>query len=621
MSRGKQQVLLNYLPGKTFDFEKIGTIARVEHIRGIPTRDLNARLILSAISDEVQPWNEAFRPVFADMQNAGDRFVLVEPRSVDSAMFPLVFWCQNPQCGNVIETQSSVPASEACPRCRMGRLVQMRFVKVHRCGALEPLRAPFCTCASRPRLALDTRGGERIADFRWVCRTCRRTTSVFGGRCTACTWPGADPSLKNMHIEVHRAGRTYFPQFTVLLNQPGKELTAFLSIPEWPMLTAAALLELPGSGPRQLVEWAATTNAPNTSTFQLTDADRARLKSQGVSDEMVSQLEKLQQELQSSHAQADVASSPAGVAETVCRVSGVPAATWHRAGKELLEAVTPRQQPDVKELFSPSSPNVESHSRAQQAARRIGAVSVALVSDFPITTATFGYTRETDDPAACRLNPFPADPDHNGRFPIFVDVVQADAILLRLDHASVLEWLRMNGVTPALPQGTDVAISSKSYFVTLFDGISLRQSIASREARLVFGLLHTLSHLSVRRAALLCGLDGPSLSEYVLPRALTCAFYCNHRFGATIGALTALFDQSLAEWFAAIADSRRCVYDPVCQERGGNCHACTHLAETSCRFFNMNLGRSFLFGGPDPSGDGAALHGFFDALDRRSHSP
>jgi hypothetical protein len=107
---------------------------------------------------------------------------------------------------------------------------------------------------------------------------------------------------------------------------------------------------------------------------------------------------------------------------------------------------------------------------------------------------------------------------------------------------------------------------------------------------MVFNLLHTFSHLCVRQAALLCGLDSTSLSEYLLPRALTFALYCNHRFGATIGALTALFEQSLAEWLNALRDGRRCVYDPVCRNREGSCHACTYLAETSCRFVIVHVG-------------------------------
>ena len=128
---------------------------------------------------------------------------------------------------------------------------------------------------------------------------------------------------------------------------------------------------------------------------------------------------------------------------------------------------------------------------------------------------------------------------------------------------------------------------------------------------MVFGLLHTLSHLAVRQAALLCGLDRTSLSEYILPQALTFVLYCNHRFGATIGALASLFEQSLNEWLRSIGEADRCVYDPVCGDRGGNCHACTHLAETSCRFFNLNLGRSLLFGGNDPELDNISV-GYLD---------
>jgi len=121
-----------------------------------------------------------------------------------------------------------------------------------------------------------------------------------------------------------------------------------------------------------------------------------------------------------------------------------------------------------------------------------------------------------------------------------------------------------------------------------------------------------MSHFFLKKAALLCGLDRTSLSEYILPRTLTFAIYANHRFGATIGALSSLFEQSLPDWLGQIlTDTRRCLYDPVCQSKGGNCHACTHLAETSCRFFNLNLGRPFLFGGNDDE-VGSINFGYWD---------
>jgi hypothetical protein len=165
----------------------------------------------------------------------------------------------------------------------------------------------------------------------------------------------------------------------------------------------------------------------------------------------------------------------------------------------------------------------------------------------------------------------------------------------------VVEWLQANGANVVLPPATNPSAAARGYIVGLLGGQRLRETIpdTAREARMVFGLLHTFSHFMVKEAALLCGLERTSLAEYLLPRALAFAIYCNHRSGQTIGALTALFEQSIQEWFAAARARRRCVYDPVCKEDGGACHSCAHLSETSCRFFNMNLSRAFLFGGPD----------------------
>jgi hypothetical protein len=601
MHRGKQQVLLNYLPGRTFDFEKIATIARVERIRGVPRVDLNTRLILRAIEEQVRAWSEEHRPVFRNLDGAAaDRFVLVEPRVVESAMFPLVFWCQNPRCGVVVEPRDGVPRSETCASCGAGRLVQLRFIRVHRCGAVEPLGSQYCKqCDSRDRMALDTRGSERQSEFQWVCRKCRATSSVFGGRCQSCSWPGSDQSLKNMSIEVHRAGRTYYPHSTVLLNQPGRDLSAFLGVSHWQAAAAAAFLGMPELQGRRLVDFAGAALSRGAGPFTLSDSERARLRGQGASEEAVAKFEQMQAQLQASRTDAAAAESPEGLATVLARRSGVSWEVWERAGQEMLEAVMPLQTGSVVELFDSSE---GATLRAREAARRLGLSSVVLATDFPITTATFGFSRTDYQPNTCRLNPFPADPDHAGKFPIFVDVVQADAVLLRLEHTKVLRWMDANGFAPSLPPGEDREVSARAYFVRLMDLQPLRQTIqaTASETRLVFGLLHSLSHLALRRAGLLCGLEGPSLSEYVLPRTLTCALYCNHRFGATIGALSALFEQSLAEWLAEIRSSRRCVYDPVCINNGGSCHACSHLPETSCRFFNVNLSRSFLFGGHDP---------------------
>jgi hypothetical protein len=303
------------------------------------------------------------------------------------------------------------------------------------------------------------------------------------------------------------------------------------------------------------------------------------------------------------------AASPAGLVQAITQQTGVLWPTWQRAGQEMLEAVIPTESGRPKELFDQTQPHP-----AVQTASRMGLARLALVTDYPIITATYGSSRAEYSPQQqCRLNPFLPDRGHGGKFPIFVDEVQADALLLGLNVDRVCEWLERNGFPPTLPTGSDATLARRAYFVQLFGDAPLRQTLqADRpQARLVFGLLHTLCHLCIQHAALLCGLDRTSLSEYVLPRTPTFALYCNHRFGATIGALTALFEQSLAEWLNTVRNTRRCVYDPVCADQASNCHACTHLAETSGRFFNLNLSRAFLFGGRDAQ-LGTIQVGYFD---------
>jgi hypothetical protein len=276
--------------------------------------------------------------------------------------------------------------------------------------------------------------------------------------------------------------------------------------------------------------------------------------------------------------------------------SGVQWPIWQRAGQEILEAILPN------EFGHPIDATDETVGRdGVGLARRMGLSHVRLVADYPILTATFGFSRADYNPRQCRLNPFPPEREYDGRFPLYVDQVQADALIVTLDSERVREWLGRLGHGLRPVAGSEPEASGKAQFVELFDDADLNATIQSNrpQLRLVFGLLHTLSHIAVRQATLLCGLEATSLSEYMLPRTLSFALYCNHRFGATIGALSALFEQSLPEWLMGIRDARQCVYDPVCREREGSCHACTHLAETSCRHFNVNLGRAFLFGGHD----------------------
>src|SRR4051812_10592745 len=103
MTRGKQQILLNHLPGKTFDFQG-GPIARVTSIHGFPRTDINESIVLRRVAAQARAWPAELRPALSDttLNNLG-RFVLLDPLEVESEMFPRVFHCQNSACNRIVD--------------------------------------------------------------------------------------------------------------------------------------------------------------------------------------------------------------------------------------------------------------------------------------------------------------------------------------------------------------------------------------------------------------------------------------------------------------------------------------------------------------------------------------
>ena len=623
MSRGKQQVLYTYLPMNTIDFQG-GSIALVQHVRGSRPDNINPRFVVARVREDAEAWGEIFRPALRDatLQNA-DRFVLIDPSEVRAELYPRVFWCD--KCGRVydLSNQNKIPSSSRCPKCSGGRLSQLRFVLVHRCGEIRPLTPPTCRkCNGRSgHMALLTYGSERVSEFRWTCRRCGTAAGgVFGVQCPACDWPGetekGQQDHRRMRVLVHRAGPTFYPRSVTLLNIPQRRLDGFFALGNaWPSLAAAKFFGLPEIASRRLEDMRPVPRKDESEQAGLTGEDLDRLLARQASGELTpEQMVQEMQSLRNQRTEEQQTNSPQGIAERLVERSGVAADIWNRAGQEMLEAVLPMETSKPRSLLNPDdaeSKRIARYAKAQQTASRLGLTGLTLLDDFPIVQGTYGYTRLEPGPDQTRLNPFPIQPNTGGKIPIFVDSIRADALMLKLNPDRVHRWLERNGYATSLPNGTDEDLTKRAYFVRLFDSVSLKQTLPDEQSRMVFTLLHTLSHIIVRQAGLLCGLDRTSLSEYLLPRALTVFLYCNHRFGATIGALTSLFEQTLVEWLDAIRDAYRCVYDPVCRERDGACHACLHLAETSCGYFNLNLGRAFLFGGYDQITK-SRLIGYFD---------
>jgi hypothetical protein len=261
ITRGKQQILYGNLPGRTIDFGG-GVISRIGHVRGIEVRDLNVSMLLSRIQEQASAWPDQFRPNLRDEVLLDPaRFVVLDPKSVEAEFFPKVVLCDNTNCSRVFDIgRRRGRLQRLCPACRRGNLNQVRWIRVHRCGEMGPLTPPICRpCGTADQMALDTRGGERIAQFRWVCRSCNTPQNVFPGYCRACDWPGNN-DLKRDSIEVHRGARTFYTHTTTLLNVPSARYAGLFALPDWKAFVGAKFLEIPGHAGRRLDEIRAVRN-------------------------------------------------------------------------------------------------------------------------------------------------------------------------------------------------------------------------------------------------------------------------------------------------------------------------------------------------------------------------
>lgn len=141
--------------------------------------------------------------------------------------------------------------------------------------------------------------------------------------------------------------------------------------------------------------------------------------------------------------------------------------------------------------------------------------------------------------------------------------------------------------------------------------------IAERDINPIFVMMHTFSHLLIKRLCFNCGYGSSSLREKIYyssdleQRMNGILIYTSS--GDAEGSMGGLVRQGTHEYLGnlirdAIEDSRWCSADPVCSDvgqssgqgpdnvNGAACHNCCIVPETSCEEFNMMLDRSTLCG-------------------------
>jgi ATP-dependent helicase YprA (DUF1998 family) len=195
--------------------------------------------------------------------------------------------------------------------------------------------------------------------------------------------------------------------------------------------------------------------------------------------------------------------------------------------------------------------------------------------------------------------------EHNGIKNIYATKLTTEGVLFEFDRAKILKWLDTNGYIDhdSLPDLSDEN-EVKLWFANNVKPDLIRpfSTIDPREAATyyVYNLIHTLSHLLIRSAASMCGLDKNSISEYILPGIPAVLIYCQNSQGFNLGALFNLFEAYFDKWIEnAYSGAEKCIFDPICIERHKACTGCLFLNEVSCQHFNHDLDRSLIIGSVD----------------------
>ena len=242
-----------------------------------------------------------------------------------------------------------------------------------------------------------------------------------------------------------------------------------------------------------------------------------------------------------------------------------------------------------------------------------------------------GYTRYFNAPndaadadgnsARVELQPFPSD---GKAIPLYAARNTTEALLYELDPWRLAAFLEMNASLSIPPKALESTSALKAWLLEkgqrltergeshfVHDVWEIKDDLNVDEpSALLFGVVHTISHVLKATAHRHVGVDADSLAEYLFPAHLSGLLYVSAMVEFTLGGIDSVFRANLSQWLGSARDyAGRCSFDPVCAHHGGACHACLY-PKFGCAHFNRTVSRAFLFGG-QPKGLSRRLEGFW----------
>jgi hypothetical protein len=272
----------------------------------------------------------------------------------------------------------------------------------------------------------------------------------------------------------------------------------------------------------------------------------------------------------------------------------LPPNTRRRAQEEALSlaSAVDRGRVKVEDLVNGTTPPLQALYQNVYPISMAGAriTNAELLTEFPVATLAYGFTRGGGNPGESRLVVF----RDRGTLRAYGSLAKTEALLFQLDPLAVHRWLVARGF--ALP----TALGGRDARVSILRSVEIPMPMEEHPHDLgaaILTLLHSYAHRLIRTLAVVAGVERDAIAEYLLPHHLSFIVYASSRGDFVLGGLQAVFETALNRVLDDFATGEnRCPLDPGCRSGGGACVACLHLGEPSCRWFNRFLDRSVLFG-------------------------
>jgi len=613
LERGKSQVMFRYLPGALFSHSKTWYIVESMDIKEL---NKNTDHLLQKVYKFVDNWiiNNDLKVKLYPKRD--DMYCFGEIEKINYSMFPLVFKCDNELCSNVHEYKDinelkRLNPQLKCEFCGQGKLKQYSYVLTHLNGDIKSLNVKT---NKGKRNRKEKYKGIRMKDTRrfdtatWYNYIEKKSLGSLGTKRTSL--PVSENMKKNNKYYLGGTyindGSNYYPALLSFVNLEHETLLKRKKSDIFPYVQIGALLGLSQINKEKFDENFSEENSSNTikKLLEATTNDAEK--------ELILKLAK-KENINLDNTKNSLINEVENLFDSDTPIKSIEEDnllhefiyTFYENDGNTLDQKIKEAQKKLNALQETT------YIMAKNEAKNLGIETIALYEKFPVITMGIGFTRKSFDRTKAILNPF-VQKVKNNKHKIHIPILknENEAIIFKLDPLRILAWLKINDlinieITNKITREKAHAILYKYFIFSNTSNEDLAKykltdyddNKRMKASILTFRLLHSFIHVLFQSGKSVIGLDVDSMAEYLFPSCLAGAIYVSKLQGGGMGALIAAFENDLAKWLRnAYEKTQTCLYDPICKEKNGACHACLYL-KFSCQHFNHALSRNLLNGG------------------------